>query len=58
MLSYVQQGKKEFTTVSNLRFINRINFMLSWVEPEKMYNLEARSYKNASFIKKKSEKSF
>ena len=28
--------KKEFAIVSNLRFISWKNFMLSWVEPEKV----------------------
>ena len=35
--------KKEFAFVSNLRFISRTNFMLSWTEHEKKcYNLGAR----------------
>ena len=29
-------NKKEFAVVSNLRFISRTNFMLSWVEHEKV----------------------
>ena len=35
-------SKKEFAIVSNLRFIRKTNFMLSWVEHEKkFYNLGA-----------------
>ena len=35
-------SKKEFAVVSNLRFISKTNFMLSWVEHEKkFYNLGA-----------------
>ena len=30
-------SKKEFTIVSNLRFISRTNFMLSWVEHENFF---------------------
>ena len=37
MLSYVTVSKKEFAIVSNLRFICRTNFMLSWVEHEKSF---------------------
>ena len=33
MFSHVKQ--EEFAIVSNLRFIKRTNFMLSWVEHEK-----------------------
>ena len=37
-------SKKQFAIVSNLRFIRRTNFMLSWVEHEKkFYNLGARA---------------
>ena len=31
-------SKKEFAIISNLRFISWTNFMLSWVEHEKIYN--------------------
>ena len=31
-------SKKEFAIVSNLKFISRTIFMLSWVEHEKMFN--------------------
>ena len=34
-------SKKEFGIVSNLRFISMKNFMLSWVEHEKSFNLGA-----------------
>ena len=34
-------SKKKFAIVSNLRFISMKNFMLSWVEHEKNYNLGA-----------------
>ena len=30
-------SKKEFAIISNLRFISRTNFMLSWVEHEKSF---------------------
>ena len=38
-------SKKEFAIISNLRFISRENFMLSWVEHEKRFITSGPDFK-------------